>query len=432
MAEQAVSEGLFDGQLETRLRTLSALVREDPRNVENGGINLHVHTNESFSVFRSPAEAVWQAYQEDIEYFGIDDHYTTAGHEEFGLACEIARIKAVFSLEAKAMDPDALAKGIRINDPTNPGRVYLIGKGVSRELKPGSKSHTLLRSVREAIQRRNRTIVERLNTHAVEKGHAMDLTYSEVQALTPRGNATERHAIQAFCETVDSLAGCPEERKRIYETLLSTEMDEERLQKPWEVQAIARAQLIRSGMPCYVKEDSEAFPTLEGLIRIYLDYGAIPTYSIMANPLTKGEEDIEALTRKVKQQGLVAFEMFDFRGTADERVREIMAIAGDHGYPVFIGSENNTKELFPLTGKIGQSPEYYSYFRESADCVLGHQLLSDLCDFGYVTPEGKPRFDNLKEGFRFFAGIGKMELPKEEVEELRKRDPAERRKFFGM
>ena len=432
MDKQAVNEGVFGKQLEKRLRTLSALVGRHTRNIVNGGINLHVHTNESFSVFRSPTEAVWYAYQEGVEYFGINDHYTTAGHEEFRLACEIARIKAIFSIEAKAMDSDALERGIRINDPINPGRVYLIGKGLTRRLKPGGKSYTLFRSVREAIQKRNEKIVERLNSHAAEKGYSLNLSYADVLSLAPRRNATERHAIQAFCERADSLVNSLDERKQIYRSLLNADIDDETLQTTWGLQAIARAKLIRSGMPCFVEEDSGAFPTVEGLIDIYRGYGAVPTYSIMANPLTKGEEDIEALTKKVKKLGLYAFDMFDFRGTDDERVREIMEVADDYGYPVFIGSENNTKQRSPLTGKIAQSPAYYGYFRKSADFLLGHQLLSELCAFGYVDSEGKPRFENLKEGFRFFAGIGKMELPKEKVEELRKRDLTERKKFLGI
>ena len=407
-------------------------MRENLRKTENGGINLHVHTNESFSVFRSPTEAVWHAYKEGVEYFGINDHYTIAGHEEFRSACEIARIKALFGIEAKAMDTDALGKGIRINDPINPGRVYLSGKGITHDLQPGTKVYAMFHVMREAIQERNRRIVEKLNSYAEEKGYSLNLNYSDVQLLTPRGNATERHVTQAFCEKVDGLAGSLDERKETYKNLLNFNIDKKTLQDSWELQTIVKSKLIRNGMPCYVEEDSKAFPTVDNLVNIYLGYGAVPTYPIMANPITKGEEDIEKLIRKVKQKRLYAFEIFEFRGTEDERIRKIMEVAEDYGYPVFIGSENNTKELLPLAGRIGRTPEYYEYFRKSADFLLGHQLLSEFCDLGYVTSEGKPRFDDLKEGFHCFARIGAMELPKEKVEELRKRDLTERKQFVGI
>src|ERR1035441_786585 len=93
--------------------------------VPRRGTNCHIHTNESFSVFRSPAEAVWQAAREGLAVLGINDHYTVAGHEEFRQACEIAGIAAGFSMEAVGMDRAAEASRLLLNDPDNPGRVYL-------------------------------------------------------------------------------------------------------------------------------------------------------------------------------------------------------------------------------------------------------------------------------------------------------------------
>jgi hypothetical protein len=65
--------------LTTRQEALIRYVQQHPRKGANGHINLHVHTNESFSFFQNPTEAVWYAYVEDIEYFGINDHYTISG-----------------------------------------------------------------------------------------------------------------------------------------------------------------------------------------------------------------------------------------------------------------------------------------------------------------------------------------------------------------
>ena len=105
------------------------------------GTNCHIHTNESFSVFRSPSEAVWQAAREGVAVLGINDHYTVAGHDEFRRACAVAGIAATFSFEAVAMDRAAEAAGLLLNDPDNPGRVYLCGKGVTRIPPESSKPH---------------------------------------------------------------------------------------------------------------------------------------------------------------------------------------------------------------------------------------------------------------------------------------------------
>ena len=125
---------LHGGALEDRLGALGDLCAGlGQRRMR--GTNCHIHTNESFSVFRSPSEAVWQAAREGVALLGINDHYTVAGHDEFRRACRVAGIAATFSFEAVGMDRAAEAAGLLLNDPDNPGRVYLCGKGVTPDAR---------------------------------------------------------------------------------------------------------------------------------------------------------------------------------------------------------------------------------------------------------------------------------------------------------
>ena len=181
---------------DARLRMLQNYVQEFPRNVRNGHINLHVHTNESFSFFQNPTEAVWYAYVEGLEYFGINDHYTINGHSEFRSACRAASLKSTYSIEAIAMDDESLRENRRYNDPNNPGRCYLAGKGVVRELLPGSSGQAVLKTIRDALRERNENIVGKLNAYTQEQGIDLNLHYNAVESLTPDGNSTERHVVQ--------------------------------------------------------------------------------------------------------------------------------------------------------------------------------------------------------------------------------------------
>ncbi len=187
---------LYQGGLEGRLAALRQLCAQlGPR--PKRGTNCHIHTSESFSVFRSPTEAVWQAAREGLAVLGINDHYTIAGHEEFRRACEIAGVAATFSLEAVAMDRDAEAQGILLNDPDNPGRVYLCGKGVTRIPLGSSTEMQNLARMRAALERRNREMTDKVGALFEERLNAGGPTWQSVQALTPRGNATERHVAWA-------------------------------------------------------------------------------------------------------------------------------------------------------------------------------------------------------------------------------------------
>ena len=78
---------------------------------KRGGVNTNIHTSESYSIFRSPTDAAWRAYRAGLEVFGINDHYTIAGHREFGEACKILVSKATFSIEVMAISEEASERG---------------------------------------------------------------------------------------------------------------------------------------------------------------------------------------------------------------------------------------------------------------------------------------------------------------------------------
>ena len=197
---------LCGGTLENRLAALRTLCQGAEKKLRTG-TNLHIHTNESFSVFRSPTEAVWQAVREGVAVLGINDHYTIAGHDEFRRACAVARIPATFSMEAVAMDRDAEAAGELTNDPGNPGRTYLCAKGVTRKPPGGSPAAQALATMRAALERRNREMTEKLR--AVFKDEIGDdgPAWDDVAALTPHGNTTERHVSKAAYLRLEELAG---------------------------------------------------------------------------------------------------------------------------------------------------------------------------------------------------------------------------------
>jgi hypothetical protein len=431
MMNVTAPEGLYSKDINQRLASLTRYVRENERTIENGWINLHVHTNESFSFFKSPTDAVWHAYNENLEYFGINDHYTIAGHDEFRLACEIAHIRSLFSIEAIARDEEAQKKARRYNDPDNPGRIYIIGTGVVRNLQEGSREYRILDTMRQSIRRRNKDIVEKLNRYVESKGYSFKITYSDVESLTPRGNSTERHVVQALCEKIDGIVQSKDEKNDVYTKLLNATIEKKILEDYSELQNLVRAQLVKVGKPCYVEEDRKAFTSIENLVFVHRKYGAIPSYGLMGNPITEEEKDIEALIQKIQSFGMYALVLLELR-TELKRAMEIIKAASHYSFPVFIGTEHNWKTMRPLVGEVGKNTELYPYFKKSANFLCGHQLLSELCNFGYLTQDGTPRFRNLKDGFDFFSKIGEMNVSKQTVQEMKRWEPVKIRKYFGI
>ena len=391
---------LYRGGLEERLNALRQLCAQlGPR--PRRGTNCHIHTSESFSVFRSPTEAVWQAAREGLAVLGINDHYTVAGHEEFRRACDIAGLGAAFSLEAVAMDREAEAARLLLNDPDNPGRVYLCGKGVTRVPPDSLAEMQNLARMRSALEKRNREITAKLAALFEERLEAPGPTWEFVRGLTPRGNATERHVAWGVLARLRQLSA--ERGVSLSEIIAQccgaappAGADDAALQ------IFLRAKLLKAGAPGFVRESEEAFVSTEELRRIFLAFGSIPTYPILGNPVTSGERDIEALLDRLQAAGFYAVEVIPHRNTR-ERLREMVETARRRWWPVFNGTEHNTPEAKPMLDPYALDPEFEPWFRKSTALLLAHQQRVAEGRPGFVDSTGQPTIADARARFEEFS-----------------------------
>ena len=395
---------LHGGSRESRLsalRQLCARLPEKPRR----GTNCHIHTNESFSVFRSPAEAVWQAAREGLAVLGINDHYTVAGHEEFRQACGIAGIAAGFSMEAVGMDRAAESSRLLLNDPDNPGRVYLCAKGITRMLPDASLPAQSLARMRAALELRNREMTVKVGQLFRERLDADGPAWEDVLALTPRGNTTERHVGWAALVRLREIAaarGVPvtEAIERCCASAPPVGADDAALQ------IFLRAKLLKAGAPCFVRETDDAFIPSEDLRALFLAFGAIPTYPVLGNPVTTGERDVEALLDRLEASGFYAIEVIPHRNTR-ERLLEIVSAARRRWWPVFNGTEHNTPEARPLLDPYALDPEFEPWFQQSTALMLGHQVSVSRGEEGFVGEDGHPAIADARTRFEYFSKLGR-------------------------
>jgi len=394
---------LYQGALEQRIAALAELCAPlGPR--PRRGTNCHTHTSESFSVFRSPTEAVWQAAREGIAVLGINDHYTVAGHEEFRRACAVAGIAATFSIEAVAVDREAAEAGLKLNDPDNPGRIYLCGKGVTRVPPDSSPEMQSLARMRAALERRNREITGKISRLFQDRLGAPGPTWEDVVGLTPRGNATERHVAYAILLRLRELAA--KQGRTLTELILAccgtvppAGADDATLQ------IFLRAKLLKAGAPGYVPENADAFVSVAELRGIFLAFGSIPTCPILGNPVLAGEQNIEALLDRLEAMGFYAVEVIPTRNTR-ERLEEIVFAAQRRWWPVFNGTEHNTPETRPLLDPFALDPEFEPWFCQSTAVLLGHQRLVAQGEPGFVDREGRPTISDPQARFEHFRQAG--------------------------
>ena len=274
-----------------------------------------------------------------------------------------------------------------------------------------------------------------------------DFGWDVVLGRTPHGNVTERHIAgaiaDALCDAVDEKYGfgdtfaeksTPHEavaaaHKAIHENLSAlceewfgketpqitavpeTEQDlvRQSVRGPstGKFQDYIRAVLLKSGAPCYVDESPEAYLSLEDLRDLYLKLGAMPCYPILGNPVTGGEEDIDALLDGMIARGVYTFEVIPYRNTR-ERLREILKGCEARHLPLFTGTEHNTLDEKPLTDPLSRDEEFLPYFERSARVVIGHQraVAKDGPDAGFIKPDGTPSIEDPKERFEHFEKLG--------------------------
>ena len=84
-------------------------------------VNGHIHTPYSFSAFDDMETIFRMATQEHIAVLGINDFFVADGYDAFYKGCVQNNIFPEFGIEFIGLLKEEQKKGIRINDPNNPG-----------------------------------------------------------------------------------------------------------------------------------------------------------------------------------------------------------------------------------------------------------------------------------------------------------------------
>ena len=99
--------------------------------IEAVNVNAHLHTPYSFSAFDKLNDALDRAVAENVRVVGVNDFYSTDGYKEWNDGCRSRKLFPLFTVEFISLQQQDQAAGVRVNDPNNPGRTYLSGKGLA-------------------------------------------------------------------------------------------------------------------------------------------------------------------------------------------------------------------------------------------------------------------------------------------------------------
>jgi len=322
-------------------------------------VNAHLHTPYSFSAFADVAEALDRAAAEGVKVVGINDFYSMDGYREWHDGCRARGLYPLMGIEMIALDGDWQREGRRVNDPNNPGRTYLSGKGLAYPVTLSGKEAEWLADVREESNRQVARMCAKLNDVLDAKKAGFRLDYAELVRTLTRGSLRERHLAKALRLAVErstsqrvneSTGQRGNELRDAYERLCGRPLKSD-VTDAAGVENELRSYLLKAGGAAFVPEDPAAFLPVGTVCRIIRAAGGIPTYPFLADDakgsFTDFEGDLMQAADTLRKMGITSVEFITTRNTTAVLERYASYLE-DEGFIVTFGSEHNTPAMEPI------------------------------------------------------------------------------------
>ena len=279
--------------------------------------NGHIHTPYSFSAFSDLDSIFRMAVEEKIAVLGINDFYVTDGYESFHKGCIENRIFPLFNIEFIGLLKEEQRKGIRINDPNNPGRIYFSGKGLDFPFHTGFMLRKQLKSVIRESQVQIKAMISKLNLLIEPINPSLKFSYENIKKEFAHDLVRERHIAKALRTMAIREFPTPEEQLHFIETLYGGKKSKTGLSNSAALENEIRSNLLKSGGAAFVEEDEKSFLELKKIIRIIIKAGGIPCYPVLlddpSGKFTEFESDPEKLYQSLKDLGIECIELIPGR-----------------------------------------------------------------------------------------------------------------------
>ncbi len=393
------------------------LAQEGRRPALGWKANAHVHLPPNFSAFRSVTQALSLAADQGIRVLGASNYYDFEVYASFTAEGRRCGVFPIFGLEIIALIEDLRRAGVLINDPGNPGRMYICGKGIVHFAPMSVTAEELTREIRLTDSIRMRLMVELLERRFAASGLNTGLDEAGIldsivqrYGVHPRQVCLqERHVAQAFQEAFFALV--PEElRVRQLSRVLGVP-SRAAAQDAVRVQNEIRTHLMKVGKPAFV---AERFVNFEQALRLILELGGVPCYPTLADgaaPICPYEDPPEKLVEVLKQNRIYCAEFIPIRNKPEVLERYVRTVR-KAGIVVLAGTEHNTPELLPLeprcAGGVPVPEGIQEIFLEGACVVAAHQYLVACGQSGFVDRGGAPNpvFSNAEQRIDYFRRLG--------------------------
>ena len=379
--------------------------------------NTHLHVPPNFSAFTTVEDCVRTAEAEGVKVIGTSNFHSFGVYDRFDAAAREHGLKALFGLEFISVLDEAMRADMTVNDPANPGRAYICGKGIPNPSDPGAEAVTFMAEAKVANEARHTRMVDLTRELFAQAGLEVDVTYdSIVELVCERADVPaewvilqERHVALGFQEAL--FASLPADQRGTFLEKLYGQPARAAADDVVGTQGELRSKLMKAGCPAFVDETPVPF---EDAVRFIRGTGAIvvyPTVADGADPICGYEDPVEDLVERLGQHSIYGAELVTGRNTP-ECVDTYVKAWRDAGIFVTAGTEHNTLDRIPLDPTCVNgapiSETSRDIFWEGVCVVAAHQHQKQRGEAGYTDERGalNPGFPDAESRIRHFAEMG--------------------------
>lgn len=345
-------------------------------------VNNHIHTPYSFSAFESVTQAVRMAVAEEVRILGINDFYVTDGYGEFLEECIDHGLFPLFNIELIGVSKSDQDAGIRVNDPGNPGRTYISGKGLSFPSILSEEKKKVLHSVVEESNKQVAEMIVLLNAWLEKQGVEFRLSVDEIMDKLAVNLLRERHVAKMVRLKLEESATSDQEYVEILQKVYGGVAPTKSRSDIAGTEDELRSKLLKAGAPAFVPEDEKAFLPLAEILSIIWNAGGIPTYPLLLDGagahMTEFEGDKDKLLSVLESRGFNSVELIPLRNQM-HILKEYAEFFYENGFMVSFGTEHNTSAMIPLEvtakGQEALDDSLLQISFNGAACVAAHQYM---------------------------------------------------------
>jgi hypothetical protein len=291
------------------------------------------------------------AVEEGIGVLGINDFYTTSAYRTFHDLAVRYRIFPLFNVEFMGLSLQDQQQGIRINDPNNPGRIYLSGKGLKFPDAFQKKYRVLIEQLIEANNSHSYQMIRKVNEILKKIDSPFDISEHEISRNYAVKLVRERHIAKMLRIKILETIHKTEEQISFLEKIYEGKRVKAALDNPVALENEIRSNLLKAGGSAYVPEDNSTFLSIEKIVEIIRSGGGIPCYPVLLDnekgESTEFEENWNDLLGRLEGMKIRCIELIPARNSY-EMVKQFTTYFSQYGFVILYGTEHNTPEMVPL------------------------------------------------------------------------------------